>query len=143
MASPQTRGTSWPAFEGGHCSMPNPLGRGATQNLTRIGLVLSHQRARRDWLARCVCVVGCLAVGAVGGYFYAGQRLGDVQQQSAASLEQQRQQLAQQLEQSRMTQRVSESRSQELERQIAALVQQLRESQEELTFFRKARDGKH
>jgi len=39
--------------------------------------------------------------------------------------------------------RVSEARSQELERQIDALNQRLRECQEELTFFRKARDGKH
>jgi len=85
----------------------------------------------------------CLCVGAAGGFFYAGQRIGDAQQQSTTSLEHERQQLAQQLEQSRMTQRMSESRSQELERQIATLVQQLRESQEELTFFRKARDGKH
>ena len=123
--------------------MPNPLGRGATKKLTRIGLVLSHQRARGDWLARSTLAAVCLCVGAAGGFFYAGQRMIDAQQVSSTSQAQERQELAQQLEQSRMTQRVSESRSQELERQIAALVQQLRESQEELTFFRKARDGKH
>ena len=45
-------------------------------------------------------------------------------------------------EQSHLLLRVSEARSQELERQIGALNQGLRECQEEVTFFRKARDGK-
>jgi len=39
--------------------------------------------------------------------------------------------------------RVSDARSQELERQIDALNQRLRECQEEVAFFRKTREGKH
>ena len=38
--------------------------------------------------------------------------------------------------------RVADARSQELERQIDALNQKLAESQDELTFFRKAREGR-
>ena len=115
----------------------------ATRNLTRIGLVLSHQRARGDWLVRSVFALVALAIGAAGGFLYAGHQLGDAQRQSAASLAQQQRELQQQLEQSRMTQRLSESRSQELERQIDGLNQQLTAAQDELTFFRKAREGKH
>jgi hypothetical protein len=38
--------------------------------------------------------------------------------------------------------RLADARSHELERQIDALNQKLTESQDELTFFRKAREGK-
>ncbi len=50
--------------------------------------------------------------------------------------------LRQQLDQARMGLRVAEARGQELEKQIDALNQKLTESQDELTFFRKAREGK-
>jgi hypothetical protein len=118
--------------------MSNPLGRRATQELTRIGLVLSHRHARRDWLGRCTLTVAAGLVGVATGYVSWGEPLGHLQQQAATVQDQQ--QLQQRLEQSRLTLRMSEARGQELERQIAALIQQLRESQEELTFFRKARD---
>jgi hypothetical protein len=39
--------------------------------------------------------------------------------------------------------RVSEARSEELERQIATLNRQLRECQQEVTFFRNTGNGKH
>ena len=51
-------------------------------------------------------------------------------------------QLRQQVEQARMGLRIADARSQELEKQIDALNQKLTESQDELTFFRKAREGK-
>jgi len=51
-------------------------------------------------------------------------------------------QLRQQLEQARMGLRVADARSEELEKQIDGLNQKLTESQDELTFFRKAREGK-
>ena len=51
-------------------------------------------------------------------------------------------QLRQQAEQARMGLRIADARSQELEKQIDALNQKLTESQDELTFFRKAREGK-
>jgi hypothetical protein len=38
--------------------------------------------------------------------------------------------------------RVADARGEELEKQIDALNQKLTESQDELTFFRKAREGK-
>ena len=38
--------------------------------------------------------------------------------------------------------RIADARSQELEKQIDELNQKLTESQDELTFFRKAREGK-
>ncbi|MDH5338982.1 MAG: hypothetical protein OEW22_04340 [Rubrivivax sp.] len=50
--------------------------------------------------------------------------------------------LEQALEQTRMRLHLSEARSRELERQIDSLNQRLREGQEQLTFFRNARNGK-
>jgi len=142
MASLPIRAATWPGFEPGHgMPTPTPLRRGATQKLTRLGLVLSHSSARRAWLGRGLLLLAGVLAGAAGGYFYADPQAGRAEQQAAAAQDQQ--QLQRQLEQSQLNLRVTEARSQELERQIAALVQQLRESQEELTFFRKARDGKH
>ena len=48
----------------------------------------------------------------------------------------------QQLDEARMALRLADARSQELERQIDALNQKLTESQDQLTFFKKAREGK-
>ena len=50
--------------------------------------------------------------------------------------------LEKRLEQARLTLSISEARGQELERQVDALNQRLREAQDELTFFRKTREGK-
>jgi septal ring factor EnvC (AmiA/AmiB activator) len=119
--------------------MANRLGRRATHELTRIGLVLSHRRARRDWFGRAALLLFGVLAGVAGGYATWGQPLGQLREQAA--LVQDQKQLQQQVEQSQQALRVSESRGQELERQIASLVQQVRESHEELTFFRKARDG--
>jgi len=52
-------------------------------------------------------------------------------------------QLEKQLEQTKLSLSMSEARGQELERQVDALNQRLRETQDELTFFRKARGTKH
>jgi uncharacterized protein HemX len=140
MASPPIRASIWQAFEAGP-GMPTPMGRGATHKLTRLGLVLAHPSARTAWLARSLLLLIGVLAGAGGGYLYAEQQAGRAQQLAAAAHDEHR--LRRDLEQSELNLRVTEARSQELERQIAALVQQLRESQEELTFFRKARDGKH
>ncbi len=53
------------------------------------------------------------------------------------------QQARQALDQARLQQRVSAARDQELERQIDALNQSLRQCQLDLAFFRGARDGRH
>ncbi len=51
--------------------------------------------------------------------------------------------LRRQLAEAQMALQLSEARSHELERQIDALNQKLAESQEQLTFVRKAREGRH
>lgn len=117
------------------------LGRRATQDLTRIGLVLSPRRAHGVWLGRCALGLVGLVAGGAASYVYWGQQVGRLQHQAAAA--QDHQQLQQRLEQADLTLRVSEARSHELERQIETSVQRVRECQEELTFFRKAPNVKH
>ena len=116
------------------------LGHQATRHLTHAGLVLSARRGRRLQFAGAMVVLAALAIGAAGSYVYWSRNpLGG--QQLAAALHE-KQQLQQRLDQSLMTLRLTEARGQELERQIDALNQRLRECQEELTFFRQAKDGK-
>ena len=113
----------------------------ASKDLARIGFVLAPGRARRGWIAWSVLVIAALLLGAAGSHLYWSQRLGSLQQQAAAAIEVP--QLQQALEQARLQGRMSDARSHELERQIDTLNQRLRESQEEITFFRKAGDPKH
>ena|SRR6267378_20512 len=117
------------------------LWRGAPNDLARIKLVLSPGRAGRGWIVWCALVIAAMLAGAAGDHFYGNPLFGQLQQKTVVLKDPQ--QLQQGQEQSRLLLRVSEARSQELERQIDALNQRLRECQEELTFFRKARDGKH
>ena len=121
--------------------MSTRLWQGASKDLARIALVPSPRGARRGWIVWCALVTAALLAGAAASHVYWRQRLAPLQQQALAL--QDLPQLQQGFEQSRLLQRVSEARSQELERQIDALNQRLRECQDELTFFRKARDGKH
>ncbi|MEW6706312.1 MAG: hypothetical protein AB1430_15815 [Pseudomonadota bacterium] len=114
-------------------------GRTATHQLTHAGLVLSPQRRRRRWFAALALLAG-LAAAAAGGFAAGRLQPHDVQRLGSAL--QDNQALQHGLEQTRLTLRMSEARSQELERQIDTLNQRLRECQEELTFFRKAREGK-
>ncbi len=114
--------------------------RAASTDLARVRLVLASGRAGRGWIAAGALLVAALA-GAAGSHFYWSQRLGPLQQQAVALKD--LQQLQQSLEQLRLRLRVSEANSQELERQIDSLNQRLRECQEEVTFVRKTRDGKH
>ena len=113
----------------------------ASADLARIKLVLSQGRARRGWIVWCALVVAALLAGVAGSQLYWRERLGPLQQQAAAMKDQS--QLLQGLEQARLQLRVSEARSQELERQIGVLNRQLRECQEEVAFFRKAGSAKH
>lgn len=116
-------------------------GRNATRELTRIGLVLSPRRARGGWLAALALGVIALAIGAGGSYLYWQPAAQDVHQ--LAGVLRDNQQLQQKLEQTGMSLRLAQARSQELEHQIDALNRQLHECQEELTFFRKTGAGKH
>jgi hypothetical protein len=115
------------------------LWQGAPKDLSRARLVLSTGRAGRGWFVWFALLIAA-AAGAAGSHLYWTERLGELQQQAVALKDLQK--LQQGLEQSRLMQRVSDGRSQELERQIDALNQGLRECQDEVAFFRKARDGK-
>jgi hypothetical protein len=113
--------------------------RVAPNNLARISLVLLPGGARRGWMVWGSLVIAALLTGAAGSHFYWSQRFGDVQQQAVALKDIQLMQSK--LEQSGLLLRVSDARGQELERQIDALNQSLRECHEEVSFFRKARNG--
>jgi hypothetical protein len=115
--------------------------RSATRNLTHVGLAVMPQRRRGRWLMTPALVVAALAAGLGSGWELRDRAAPPVQPavEGAAELPA----LRQQLEQSRLAARLSQARSQELERQIDALNQQLTAAQDELTFFRKAREGKH
>jgi uncharacterized protein HemX len=110
-------------------------------DLARVPLVLSAGSSRGGKLLWCALVVIAFAAGAGGGYFYWMEQLGVLQQNTQATKD--IQPLRQSLEQSQLQQRVSDARSKELERQIDTLNQKLRDLEEEATFLRKARDGKH
>ena len=116
------------------------LWRVAPKNLARIRLVLSPGRARRSWIVWCALVIAALLAGAAASHAYWSARLGPLQSQATALKD--LQPLQHGLEQSRLQIRVSEARGQELERQIDALNQRLRDCQEDLAFFRKAHNGK-
>ena len=118
------------------------MARAVTRDLTRLGLVLTPGVVRGRWVARCALVVLGVLAGAAAIRVYDETQSTRTAPLSVAAPATDTAPLKQQLEQSQLTLRVAESRSQELERQIATLVQQLRESQEELTFFKKTRDGK-
>lgn len=116
--------------------------RAATRDLTRLGLVLVPHAVRGRWLGRTLLLLGGVLAGAAGGHWVEAESARHAVAALPVAATAAGPSLQQQLEQSQLTLRVAESRGQELERQIAKLVQQLRESQEELTFFKKTRDAK-
>ncbi len=120
--------------------MPIRLSRRAAHEITRTVFVLSPLGAPAGAWARLALVVVTLLAIAAATQIFLNQHESSVQEHTSAL--QQVQALQQELEQSRLTQRVAAARSQELEREIDVLHRTLRESQDELTFFRKARDGK-
>jgi urease accessory protein UreH len=120
--------------------MPIRLSQRATRQLTRTVLVLSPRGASAGWWARVALAVVALLAVAAAAQIHLNQCESSAQENTSAL--QQVQALQHELEQSRLTQRVAAARSQELEREIDVLHRTLRESQDELTFFRKARDGK-
>jgi hypothetical protein len=117
------------------------LGRTATQELTRIGLVLAPRRAQRRWIGRAAFAAVLVAIGACGSWLVATQPTGDDPRLAAAMGV--KQALRGELEQAQLKLRMAEAHSQELERQVDGLNQRLREVQDQLTFFRKAREGQH
>jgi uncharacterized protein HemX len=119
-----------------------------TQRLTRRSLVLLPRRVRVGWAAGIALLIAVQLAAAAAGWWYWQQRQASVQVQEQAHersetvAQRQLGELQRELEQSRLQQRLSMSRSEELERQIDALNRLLRESQEELGFLRQARVAK-
>ena len=113
------------------------FGRTASQQLSHVGLVVApRRRAGRGWLVAAV-VAAALASGVGAGYLW---RESTTLPPAASPAEVRA--LRDQLEQGRLALRLAQARSAELEHQIDTLNQQLAESQEQLTFFRKSREGK-
>jgi hypothetical protein len=125
--------------------MPTGFGRAATHDLTRVGLTLAPQPRHGRRVVLLVAFVAFVAAAFAGG-----ATLGELWRAQAPPVavrnptapNAELQQLRQQLEQAKLGLRVAEARGQELERQVDALSQKLTESQDELTFFRKAREGR-
>jgi hypothetical protein len=120
--------------------MANGLGR--TASLTRIGLTLTPppRRVRRFFVV--VALVAVAFAAGFGAHELVREPPAPVVVRTPAAPSAELAQLRQQLEQAQLGLRVAESRGQELERQVDSLNQKLTESQDELTFFRKAREGR-
>lgn len=117
------------------------LRRKATRELTRIRLVLSPRRNHGGWFAFSALLAGTLSIAATT-HFVPGAELPFSASTAAAPVSAPASDTLKRLEQARLTLSMSEARGQELERQIDALNHRLRETQDELTFFRKTREGK-
>ena len=112
----------------------------ASNKLSRVPFELQPARTRRTRLTGYAAVLAALLLGAAATHLYWRHELEALLRQSAA-LQGAQQRLAG-LEQSRLLLQVSEARGHELEHQIDTLNQAQHACQEELTFFRKARDGR-
>lgn len=115
--------------------------RPAPRALASAPMVLRPLGGGRRRAASGVLAIAAALLAGAGGYHLLLTRALDGSAEPSVPMHQLRQ-LQQQLDEARLQQRVSEGRGRELEHQIDALNKQLRESQDELTFFRKARDGK-
>ncbi len=112
----------------------------ASQRLSHVGLVVApRRRAGRRWLGGAVVAVA-LASGIAGGFLWRESAIPPAPPPATSPSEVRA--LREQLEQGRLALRLSDARSRELEHQIDTLNQQLAESQEQLTFFRKSREGR-
>jgi hypothetical protein len=126
----------------GALAVSTGFGQWATRDLTRIGLTLApRRRSGRRAVATALLVVAAFAAGLGAGELLREQAPAAVVRAPLAPSPELLQ-LHQQLEQARMGLRVAAARSDELEKQIDALNQKLTEAQDELSFFRKAREGK-
>ena len=113
--------------------------RTASQRLSHVGLVVAPRRRSRGWIGAAGVVV-VLASGIGAGWAWRESAIVPAPAPAASPAEVRA--LRDEVAQSRLALRLSEARSRELERQIDTLNQQLAETQEQLTFFRKAREGK-
>jgi uncharacterized protein HemX len=118
------------------------FGGTATRDLTHVGITLARQRRRGRWLLAPALLVIALSLGAAIGYLL-HERAVPIVGAAPAAPDPALPPLRRQLAEAQMALQLSEARSHELERQIDALNQKLAESQEQLTFVRKAREGRH
>ena len=117
-------------------------GRAESQRLTHGGLVVSPRRTASRRLMQALLPTGALVVGTGVGYL-GSDAVGPaafVSPPTAASSEVLL--LQQQLDEARSALRLAGAHGQELEQQIDALNHRLRETTVELTFVKKAREGK-
>lgn len=118
-------------------------GRLALTDLSRIGVVLLPRRARGAWVGSCAALVAAALAGAAALHVHGRLHASPASQAVALNdVQQLGQTMKQTLERAGLQLRVAEARSSELERQIDILNQRLHASQEEVTFFRKAVNGK-
>jgi hypothetical protein len=127
--------------------MATEWGGRASHDLTRVGLTLAPERgSARGFVAVSLLVAAACAGGFGASELTRGDLLREREPARAAATPAapngELMALRQQLEQAKMALRVADARSQELERQIDTLNQKLTEASDELTFFRKAREGK-
>ena len=142
MARPSIRAATWPAFERSGCMLIR-RGRMTLTDLSRIGVVLLPRRSRSAWVGISVALIVAALAGAtahhVHGRLQASPSSSPSYQADALNDVQRREQT---IERTSLQLRVAEARALELERQIDILNQRLHASQEEVTFFRKAVNGK-
>ena len=117
-------------------------GRSASRRLTQVTLEVMPRRAAVRRLAWPALVMTALVAGAAIGYVVRSQAPAIVPAQSV-DMSPELRRSREQLDQATSALRLADARSQELERQVDGLNQRLRESNEELTFFRMAREGRH
>ena len=115
-------------------------GRVAPTDLARIALTLRPLRSRRAWAGLGAALAVAALAGATAHHLHG--RLQEAVLSPHVDALQGQQGLAEAVERAGLQLRVAEARSQELERQVDILNQRLHASQEELTFFRKAVNGK-
>lgn len=111
-----------------------------SHELTCKTLVLDAPRTSQALLRGALAGL-LVAASCMGLYLWLAPEAQSVRE--LARIHHQNQLLQKNLEQSRLTARMSLARERELERQIDSLNHDLREQQDELAFFRKAREGKH
>ena len=116
------------------------FGHTASQRLSHVGLVVAPRRGASRWWLGVAVVVAALASGIAGGFLWRESAIPRALPPAASPAEVRA--LRDRLEQARLALRLSDARSRELEHQIDTLNQQLAESQEQLTFFRKSREGR-
>lgn len=117
--------------------MVKRMSRGATHALTHVDLVLAPPVGRRWWLT-LLLMLAALAIGAAGSF--AWWQVQPVDHSALRALTEQQHALQQQLDDAKLALRVAQGKAEGLERTIDALNRQLGECQEQLTFFRKARE---